>query len=259
MIPITDVQINAIVGYFVWPFARITGLMSAEPFFSSRSIPRRYRAGFALILTLVLAPLLPPLPATPLVSPAGLAILFEQVLIGLAMGFVMRLILAATDVAGTLISSEMGLSFAMFFDPQSATSEPVLSTLIGIFVTMLFLSFDGPRIVIATLVDSFTVLPIGKTLPWVTWRHLAEWGGQMIGWGLWLSLPVMAALLVTNLAIGVMTRAAPQFNVFSFGFPLTLSIGFIALYLSLPLMAPQVEQLYQLGFSFMLTLLKTAG
>jgi len=100
------------------------------------------------------------------------------------------------------------------------------------------------------------VLPIGKSVPPTTWRLIAEWGGHIFSWGLWLSLPVIAALMVANLAIGVMTRAAPQFNILSFGFPLTLSIGFIALYLALPMMEPNIEQMYREGFEFMLGMLK---
>ncbi|WP_312854535.1 flagellar biosynthetic protein FliR [Paludibacterium denitrificans] len=85
---------------------------------------------------------------------------------------------------------------------------------------------------------------------------LVKWGGHIVAWGIWLSLPVVAALLVTNLAIGVMTRAAPQFNIFSFGFPLTLLTGFIALYIALPLLTPAIEQIYQQSFEFILSMLK---
>ena len=93
-------------------------------------------------------------------------------------------------------------------------------------------------------------------VPLMTWRVLAEWGGHIFSWGLWLSLPVIASLMVANLAIGVMTRAAPQFNILSFGFPLTLSIGMIALYLALPSMEPNLEQMYREAFAFMLAMFK---
>jgi flagellar biosynthetic protein FliR len=205
---------------------------------------------------LLLVPILPPFPAVPLVSAQGAAMLIQQLLIGMSMGFVTRLIMAAVEMGGSLISTQMGLGFAMVFDPQNAGQTPALASILTMFVTLIFLALNGHQVILSTLVESFRVLPVGKSVPLVTWRMLAEWGGHIFSWGLWIALPVVAALLVANLAIGVMTRAAPQFNILSFGFPLTLSIGFVALYLSLPLMEPVLEQMYQGGFEFMLRMLK---
>jgi flagellar biosynthetic protein FliR len=256
MLTITDTQINALLGMFIWPFTRITGLLAVDPVYSSGAVPRTYKAGFALFLTLLLVPILPPFPAVPLVSAQGAAMLIQQLLIGMSMGFVTRLIMAAVEMGGSLISTQMGLGFAMVFDPQNAGQTPALASILTLFVTLIFLALNGHQVILSTLVESFRVLPVGKSVPLVTWRMLAEWGGHIFSWGLWIALPVVAALLVANLAIGVMTRAAPQFNILSFGFPLTLSIGFIALYLSLPLMEPVLEQMYQGGFEFMLRMLK---
>lgn len=256
MLSISDAQINALVAMFVWPFARIIGLLLAEPVFAYRGVPRRFKAGFALILTVMLAPLLPPLPAVPLVSAEGIAILLQQLLIGLAMGFVMRIVISAVEVAGFIMGSQTGLGFAMFFDPLHSAQVPVVSQLLTLFTFLLFLSFDGHQVVLSTLVESYRVLPIGMNMPAQGIKALALWGSHLIEWGIWLSLPVIAALLITNLAIGVMTRAAPQFNIFTFGFPLTLMIGFISIYLTLPMMVPVLEQMYRAGFEMMLAMLK---
>jgi flagellar biosynthetic protein FliR len=256
VVTITDGQINALVSVFVWPFARIIGLFVADPLFASKSIPRRFKAGFALMLTLLLAPLLPPLPAVPLVSAEGILIVFQQLVIGVTIGFVMRVVITAVEIAGSLMATQMGLGFASFFDPLHFASVPAVSRLLSTFTFLLFLSFDGHRLVIETLLDSFRSMPIGAALPLADFKTLAEWGGQMIGWGLWLALPVVGALLVTNLAIGVMTRAAPQFNIFTFGFPLTLLVGFIAMYVALPLTVPAIETIYRDAFGFLDALLK---
>lgn len=256
MLTISDAQINALVSLFIWPFTRIVGLFLADPFYSNRAIPRRFRAGFALMLTVLLVPVLPPAPAVPVVSAAGFAIVVQQLLIGLAMGFVMRLALGAVEMAGMIISGQMGLGFAMTFDPQHAAQVPTMSSLLTVFVMLLFMAFDGPQVMINTLLESFRILPIGQSLPAASLLALVKWGGHIVAWGIWLSLPVVAALLVTNLAIGVMTRAAPQFNIFSFGFPLTLLTGFIALYIALPLLTPAIEQIYQQSFEFILSMLK---
>ncbi|GGX79374.1 flagellar biosynthetic protein FliR [Vogesella alkaliphila] len=255
MFAISDAQINLLVAYFVWPFSRILGVLLADPLFASRSIPRRFKAGFALLLTLLVAPLLPPLPTVPLVSAAGLVIVLQQLLIGIIIGFVMRIVITAVELAGFIMATQMGLGFAMFFDPQHAAQVPAVSRVLTILTTLLFLAFDGHHILLTALMDSFDKMPIGVSVPALSLRQLAEWGGHLFLWGLWLSLPVVGSLLVTNLAIGVMTRAAPQFNVFSFGFPLTLAIGFIALYLVLPLLEPAIAQIYRDGFGFISKLL----
>ncbi|POZ60488.1 flagellar biosynthetic protein FliR [Chromobacterium alticapitis] len=256
MLAISDVQINAWVGIFAWPFARMIGLFLTEPIFAYRGVPRRFKAGFALLLTIMVAPLLPPLPAVPLVSAEGIAILVQQLLIGLAMGFVMRIVVSAVEVAGFLISAQTGLGFAMFFDPIHAAQVPVLSQMLSLFTFFLFLAFNGHHVVLRTLVESFQVLPIGMAMPAVGIKALVLWGGHMLEWGVRLAMPVIGALLITNLAIGVMTRAAPQFNILTFGFPLTIMIGFGTLYLTLPLMIPVIEQMYREGFVMMLKMLQ---
>ncbi|SCK21023.1 flagellar biosynthetic protein FliR [Vogesella sp. LIG4] len=256
MLTFSDTQISAFLAYFLWPFARIVGLMLADPLLSSRSIPRRFKAGFALLLTLLLAPILPPLPAIPVLSAPGTLLVVQQLLIGIIIGSAMRIVLTGVEMAGFLMGTQMGLGFAMFFDPQHSAQVPAVSRVLSIFATLVFLSFDGHQVLLSALADSFQSFPIGTTLPPSSLREVAIWGGKLFAWGVWLSLPVVGCLLVVNLAIGVMTRAAPQFNIFSFGFPLTLIIGFIAMYLSLPLLEPAISQLYREAFDFVATLLK---
>jgi len=256
MFSISDAQINALLAYFLWPFARIVGLMLADPLLSSKSIPKRYKAGFALFLTVLLAPMLPPMPTVSVVSAQGTLIVMQQLLIGIIIGVVMRVAITAVEMAGFLMGSQMGLGFAMFFDPQHSAQVPAVSRVLTVFATLLFLTFDGHQILIATLAESFRLMPVGTPLPVSSFNAVAVWGGQLFAWGLWLSLPVVGTLLVVNLAIGVMTRAAPQFNVFSFGFPVTLFIGFVALYLSVPLMEPAISQIYRESFDFIGGVLK---
>jgi flagellar biosynthetic protein FliR len=255
MLSISDAEINLLVGSFAWPFSRIVGMFLADPVFSSSGIPRRFKAALVLVLTVLLTPILPTPPQVPLVSAGGVAILAQQLLIGLAIGFVMRMVITAVEMAGMIMGMQMGLGFALFYNPQSATQEPAVSTLLSMFAYLLYFSFNGPQVLLATLADSFRVLPVGLGMPTVGWKLLAEWGGHVVSWGVWLSLPVVAALMVTNLAIAVMTRASPQFNVFSFGFPLTLLVGFVAMYFALPLTVPALEQSYNEAFQFIQTLM----
>ncbi len=256
MITITDAQINALIGGFIWPFTRIVALFMADPLLSTRVVPRRFKAGLAVMLTALLVPILPPFPNVPVVSGAGGIILAQQVIIGLSLGFVMRMVMAAVEFSGLLMSNQMGLGFAVAFDPLRSAQVPAVSQLLSTMTFLIFLAFNGHHVLISTLAESFVRLPVGQSIDVLSYRHIVEWGGHIFAWGLWLALPVIASLLVTSLAIGVMTRAAPQFNIFSFGFPLTLSVGFITLYLVLPLMIPAIESIYEQGFAFMLAILK---
>ncbi len=257
MITLTDAEISLLLSTYLWPLLRITGFLLADPLYGTKTVPRRIKTVFAIALTVLIAPLLPAMPAIPVVSGEGFAILVQQLLIGLAMGFVMRIAITVVEMSGALASLQMGLGFAMFFDPQHGASVPALSRFLTMLVYLLFLAMDGHHAVLSALVDSFTVFPVAlEPLPRMSYKLLAEWGGHIFSFGLLMAMPVVAALLITNLAIGVMTRAAPQFNIFTFGFPLTLMVGFVALYFTLPFFPAAVERLYAEAMGQMMTLLK---
>lgn len=242
MLSFTQGQVDAWLALFWWPYLRIFGMMIADPFFSSRSIPVRVRVGLSILLVLLVAPNLQPLPHIPVVSPQGILIALKELLIGVSLGFTVRLIFTGMEMAGHLSGLQMGLGFATFYDPQHATSTPVVAQLLSLFMLLVFLAFDGHLVVLRALLESYAQLPIGPAPPGAGGLKLmADYGAFVFRAGVMLSLPVLAALLVTNLAIGVMTRAAPQLNVFAIGFPLTLAIGAGALYLSLPYLVPYIS------------------
>lgn len=244
MFSITDAQINTWLGLLLWPFFRILAILSIDPFFSSRSIPMRARVGLALMLSLLIANSIPPMPAIEPVSPMGILIIFEQVLVGAAIGFTMRIVFSSVEMAGHLAGLQMGLGFASFYDPQHGTNTAVVAQFASLLTLLLFLAMNGHLVVIETMAKSFVLLPVAAApIKLAALDLLVKSGGQIFMLGLLLSLPVLAALLVTNLSIGVMSRAAPQFNVFAVGFPLTLGLGVGALYLSLPTFVPHVHNL----------------
>lgn len=258
MVTLSDQEISLLLAGFFWPFCRVAGFFMVEPFFSSRSLSRRLRLALALPFTFLIAPLLPAMPVAPVISFEGLLVIGYQLLIGMAMGFVVRLVVNSVELAGVLMSMQMGLGFATFFDPQLGAQVPAVSRFLSAFVFLLFLSFDGHLLLLSVLIDSFRVLPISlDPLPISSYRVLVDWGARMFATGFLLASPVVAALLVVNMAMGVMTRAAPQFNIFTVGFPLTLSAGFVALYFSLPAFAPIMRDLYEGAGRDMLEILKT--
>lgn len=259
MLSVTSAQLNAWIVAFIWPLARIAALIASSPILGNPSFPRRAKIGLALAITIVVAPALPPMPQVEPGSAAGLLILGQQMLIGLAMGFAMRIVFVAMETVGNIAGLQMGLGFATFFDPVNSAQVPVLGQFLGVLFTLVFLALNGHLLMIETLAESFRVLPVGAApLSAAGWKALAAWGGEIFRAGVLLSLPVIAALLITNLAIGIMTRAAPQLNIFAVGFPLTLAAGFFTLILTLPYLAPLLERLMHDGLQMMLRIAQMA-
>jgi flagellar biosynthetic protein FliR len=139
----------------------------------------------------------------------------------------------------------MGLGFAQFYDTQMAAPVPVLGRFFGLAATLTFLAINGHLLLLSVLAETFQTLPVGGSMEAGFWQAAAASGGQFIYAALSLALPVIAALLVTNLALGVLSRAAPQINIFAVGFPITLLLGFVATLLSIPYFLPLFEQLVQ--------------
>ncbi len=246
MISVTDAQINLWLTSLLWPLARILGLVMAAPVLSHASVPARIKIGLGVFIALILSPTLPPPPQIPLASAGGMLILTMQVLIGVAMGLVMRLAFSAIEMAGEVISLQMGLGFATFFDPQTAGNANALSRFLGLLAVLAFLAINGHLLMIGLLAESFSVLPISATpLPGAGMLAVAQAGGMIFSYGVQLALPLIAILLMTNLALAILTRSAPQLNIFAIGFPVTLGIGLIAFNLSLPYLAGQTTTLFE--------------
>jgi flagellar biosynthetic protein FliR len=174
----------------------------------------------------------------------------QQLIIGLAIGFSMSLIFAAIDVAGQLIGMSMGLGFASFFDPSQGQSTAV-NRFLGLLAMLIFLSLDGHLMIVTAVANSFVTMPITATGGSINPMKIAMWGEVIFSAGLLLALPAVAALLITNMALGILTRTAPQLNLFGIGFPITLSMGFLVLALALPGMLKPIEKLIEQGVTNM--------
>lgn len=255
MISITTEQLSGWLAALIWPLARILALLASTPMLGSSSIPTQVKLGLAVLLAILVAPLLPPLPQIDPGSGVGLIVLVQQVIIGLAMGFSMRIIFTAIEMAGEITGLQMGLGFATFFDPQQSGQVQVIGRFYGLLATLFFLAIDGHLQIIAILTESFTTLPIGaEGMNTASFTALVSWGSRIFTLGLHLALPVLAALLITNLALGILTRAAPQLNIFAVGFPLTLGIGLLVISWALPYFSPLFSQIFWESFSIMRSL-----
>ena len=237
MISFTEAQVLGWITPLLWPFLRALALLSALPLLGTRVVPARVRIALAALVAVAAQASLPEMPVVPLDSWLAFQLVLQQLLIGISLGFAVRLVFAAIELAGEVVGLQMGLNFAGFFDPVTASQTTATSRFFGAIVGWLFIVINGHLLVIAALVESFRSFPAGgapfaflqQTLP-----H--QWGAQVFSTGLWIALPMVAMLSFVNLVLGVISRVAAQINVFAIGFPITLGVGLLGILLTLPLM-----------------------
>jgi flagellar biosynthetic protein FliR len=260
MISISSAQLDTWLALFIFPLSRILGLLATAPVFNNAALPARMRLIAGLAITMALAPALPPLPALPASSWLGLVVLGQQILIGVLLGFALRIAFAAVDVAGELIGLQMGLSFATFFDPTSGGQTPVVAEFLGLLTALVFLAMNGHLLALSVLAESFTLLPISTTpIHAAAFSSLLAWSATLFSTGVLLALPLITALLIANIALGVLARIAQQLNLFAVGFPVTLALGFLVLLLTLPYVGAAMEGLFTRGFQAMGTVMRAAA
>jgi flagellar biosynthetic protein FliR len=231
----TDTQVVDALAAWLFPFFRIGALLMAAPVFSAASVPMRLRVLLALAVTILVEPLLPQPAGVDPLGATALVIVAQQIAIGIAIGFVLQLAFNALVFGGQVIAYSMGLGFAHLMDPQNGVQVPTVSQFYLIFATIAFLAVDGHLRLLALVVESFTALPIAadgitQNALW----SLTLWGARLFADGLLMGLPVVAALLLVSIGMGMVSRAAPQLNIFAVGFPVTLGVGFVLMWVSLP-------------------------
>ena len=241
MISFTTTELYAWIGGLLWPLTRILGLVAAAPVFGNTAVPMLVKTTLGVLLAAIIGPTLPPVPA---VDPTSWA----ELLIGVAMGFAMRLVFAAVEFAGEVASSTMGFSFATFFDPSSAGRSSAISQFLALVATMAFLAMNAHLVLIEALAESFFTLPISATpMSLSAPLEMVRWGSRVFSAGLQIAMPIVAAMLITNIALAILTRAAPQLNLFGIGFPITLGAGFLIISLTLPYLGTPLQNLFNQG------------
>ncbi|UGQ45222.1 flagellar biosynthetic protein FliR [Massilia endophytica] len=248
MLFLSAADVNAWIAGLLWPLTRILGLIAAAPVFGNSRIPATVKLSLGVMIALVIAPTVPAVPAAEPTSWAGLIILAKELITGVAMGFVMRIVFAAVEMAGEISSLTMGLGFASFFDPMSQGRSSAIGQFLVWIATLSLLVANVHLLLFEALAESFVTMPISaEMLHGGGFWNVATWGAKIFNAGLQLSLPIVAALLITNVALGILTRAAPQLNLFGIGFPITLGAGFLVLMISLPYLTTPMLNLFHQG------------
>ena len=237
MLTFTEAQVLAWITPLVWPFLRVLALFGSMPVIAQRSVPMRIRVALAFLIAFAAQASLPEMPAIALDSGAGVLAIAQQLLIGISLGFAVRVVFAAVELAGEVIGLQMGLNFAGFFDPVSGGQGTAASRFFGVSVSWLFIVINGHLLLIAAIVQSFHVFPVGAE-PFAFLRSMQPqvWGAEIFALGLWIALPLVAMLLFVNFVLGIVSRVAQQMNVFAIGFPISLSVGLVGMLLTLPMM-----------------------
>lgn len=249
MLSISSAQLIDLITAYLWPFFRIAALITIAPIWGTKIIPVRARIALALGLTVIIVPVIEPATTVEPFSLAGIVVTVNQVVIGLMMGFMLRMVFSALETGGQMIGMTMGLGFAQMNDPANGITVPVISQFYTLIATLVFLALNGHLILIHVLVDSFRTMPIdiltiGTSGLWT----LLTWAGWIFKGAVLIALPTVTALLLVNVSFGVMMRAAPQLNVFAIGFPITLTLGFAFMLVSLPVFLPQFSDLLDKAF-----------
>ncbi len=249
MFELSLIELQQEAGRIFLPLFRITAFFMVAPIIGTRMVPQRVRMGLSLLLTMIVVPLLPATDFHLSLSLGTSLIVAQQVLIGVLFGFLLQVFFHVFVMVGQMIAMQMGLGFASMIDPSNGVSVAVVSQLFVILTTLLFLAMNGHLLMIEIMIDSFKQVPIGANFNFDNslWQ-VANYASWMFANALLLALPAVTALLIVNLTFGVMTRAAPQLNIFSLGFPTSLVLGGIFLWLTLAGFLPNFSALQDATF-----------
>lgn len=235
-----DALLRMEAGAFLLEAMRLAGMVIVAPL-SWSTAPARVKAALVLLLTFAVhgqAPLAPELSSSVLRLGLGAG---SEILLGLSIGMIVRLVIAAVEIAAEQIALMMGLGIAQIFDPQVHGTHNVLSGIFRNFALVIAIAVGLHRVVIGTVLASFRVVPAGSLIGLGTYgEHFSILGAQIFATGVRLAMPVIAVLFMTQVALAFVSRAAPAMQIFSVGFAVTLGVGAFVVVLALPDLAYEI-------------------
>jgi len=250
-IALTTGQLEGWVAQAFFPFVRVGACLMVAPMFGARFVPARTRVILAAAITALVVPLMPATGIAPF-SAEAMVVVAQQLLIGVALGFALQIVFDSLGLAGQVLANSMGLSFAFNVDPLRGSSTAALGQLYIILATLTFLSLGGHLALLEVLVHGFTTMPVGtEGLGREGLWMVVNWGGQLFAGAIAIALPGVTALLIVNLAFGVVSRAAPTLNLFAVGFPVSLIVGLLVVLAGIGPLQQGVIQLIAQGFDFL--------
>jgi flagellar biosynthetic protein FliR len=237
VIGISESQLAEWLSPILWPFFRVLAVFTAAPIFSSRAFPLRARIALAFFISLAAQASLINQPVIDINSPGAWGAVVQQVGVGLAIGFAVRLVFSVFELAGQVIGFQMGLGFAAFFDPSTSAQSSAMGRFYANMAALLFLAVNAHIVVLMAVIRSFEAFPVDQNfLLALEKMKLYTLGAELFASALWIALPVIGMLMFANLALGIVSRVAPQMNIYSVGFPVTLAVGLVGVTVTLPML-----------------------
>lgn len=223
--------IMAYLANFFVSSLRIGAFILSAPFFGARWVPLNIRIIMSISLATSIAITMPLLPPEILGSPVLITIVMTEISIGLCAGLILTIFFGAVSLAGEKIASTSGLSYAAQVDPNAGGQTPVVSQILYLFLMVIFVSLDGHLIIIRSILETYYIMPVGyqPDADVMVTSGIKAAGAMFFGAAM-IMLPITMILLFINTSIGIVTRSAPQLNLFSFGFPISLMGVFFVLY-----------------------------
>ena len=244
------IEMMSLLHQFLWPFVRVSAMLLTAPIFGTTAINIRTRVAIGAVLTLLIFQQIEVPDIDPFSFPA-LTKMFHEVVVGGLMGLTLQIVSAAVILSGQMVSNGMGLGMANMIDPNLG-NVPTLSNFFLVIALLAFLSLGGHLVLISVLVDSYYAVPIGNgMLSLVSIEGFLGWTSQMFIGAVTLVLPVLVALLMINVSLGVISRASPSLNIFAVGFPALIPVGLVLVTLTLTFYYTRLETLWYDSFRFL--------
>ncbi len=197
----------------------------------------RAKIALAFFVAVAMQASLPDMPLIGFNDPRAMGVVVQQVGVGLAIGFAIRVVFSAMELAGEVVGFQMGLNFAAFFDPTLNAQSSAVARFFGQMTSLLFLAMNGHLMVLLAINRSFQSFPLDQNfLDTLAKMQLQRLVTDLFASALWIALPMVGMLMFVNLALGIISRVAPQMNIFAVGFPVTLAVGLIGITVTLPML-----------------------
>lgn len=232
---------------FILIFVRTAAMIFFIPFLGARNVPRVFKIGLALLISLILITVVKIdaaiISADLLAITAGIA---GEIIIGFTIGLIAKLVFSAMEMAGEIIGFQMGFSIVNVIDPQTSTHVPIIGQFHTILTTLIFLTINAHHLFIAAIAESFILVPpMRLALTNQMFAGIVTLSRDIFILAIRIGAPVIVALFITNIALAIVSKTMPQMNVMMVGFPITIAGGLLIMVLSLPLFANLVQRAFE--------------
>ena len=253
-------EIYGKIQQFTLIFLRVGAIIVLAPVFGSRNIPLQLKAGFSLVLSLMLVPVVSPVSMSHLTMAEFVMLVGKEILVGIFFGLVTMLVFVGIQIAGRIMGMQIGFGIVNVIDPQSQTQVSIIGQFKYIIAILLLLSFHGHHLIIQGMVESFRLFPVDVVVfPHVDSGKFIELTSTMFSIAIRLGAPVFVIMFMVSVALGLLARTVPQMNIFIVGFPIKIGVGLLALTYSLPMFAVVFRKLWDEMITDLLVLIKAMG